>query len=940
MKSRLLIFLFIFTSILHGQTSKELLRDGLFAEESEGDLKTATEKYEALLKAFEAERKVAAVALFRLAAVKRKQGDDKAALALYEEFGKKFGSIEPQATMVRENYLAISGKEFPSGVEGFSEEDKELARIKKLEVTSPDLFPDLNGFGEYTGKGWTKVVGYLLKKGADPDYRNAIVSAASSGNLVMMKLFLGAPKKPSQTRVNEALVTSIHQRHWQLAEMLASAGANIKTMNPEILSSPTSFAFNKDEIQTVVKYGGSLDYKMRIPLHAASLGPANINQNPRILPNTEVSQYSYTKALLDAGADIEAATELEGVRALHLAAWKSDEKKMQILIDAGADLNAMTNKPPKGKNWTIAQQYYVSFAMAPIDCVPLEKISFLLDTGAKPTRNVLDKAVAAGEVELVKRLFEAGVDTKEESPRGWSLLDTALNTGNNDLVDLVLENGADLKDAKWEILTKKMKLRYARDFLYPEFVKEKDFIVTFPECGQREGVARRIKVGSELIDDLLDLKFPQRAGDPNEAYDQSNKVDLGRLTWTLFRDGGAEVIDMTQLPLPDFKSGGILEVTGFSENAFKWQEQGWSELRSHPSQPIPLALLRSQRGAFQLTLEGETWDMMLCPDLLTYDVSSFDVPQTDLAGFLRLISYGGIDYSNGPRWEIVLQREGFPEFKFEERDSSLSNFSIRKGDRIFLKEREGWLSVEKRGRPESRFIRAKIEGKPGGWIWELVDKPVKRRPSLLALLADINIGFEESELISDGVLKPSLSQFYCRRILPRMDLSRIVVRSGTKLTVINLEDKRSKRRRGEKPFDLELKGGDELLLRAKDIREPGFLDGAHQYFQDALNLTVMYQQGQEEPKLRTLRYHQPRWLSSVRGLLPISDPESVPSLRGPYLSWGMEPTPGRSRLGYSIRVDGELHEIKMVNSYWPKSGDFIVERTKSKRNRFVPKPSE
>ena len=132
MMKTFLILMWATISMAAGQTSKELLRDGLFAEESEGDLKTATEKYEALLKAFEVERKVAAVALFRLASVKRKQGDEKATLTLYEDFAKKFGDIEPQATLVKENYRALAGKDLRNGALAQTDEERKLAELKKL----------------------------------------------------------------------------------------------------------------------------------------------------------------------------------------------------------------------------------------------------------------------------------------------------------------------------------------------------------------------------------------------------------------------------------------------------------------------------------------------------------------------------------------------------------------------------------------------------------------------------------------------------------------------------------------------------------------------------------------------------------------------------------------------------------------------------------------
>jgi hypothetical protein len=79
------ILLFLLVPHVRAQTSKELLADGLFAEEANGDLKVAAEKYEALLKAFEEERTIAATALYRLAQVRRKEGNEKEEVKLLQK---------------------------------------------------------------------------------------------------------------------------------------------------------------------------------------------------------------------------------------------------------------------------------------------------------------------------------------------------------------------------------------------------------------------------------------------------------------------------------------------------------------------------------------------------------------------------------------------------------------------------------------------------------------------------------------------------------------------------------------------------------------------------------------------------------------------------------------------------------------------------------------
>ena len=64
---------------LIAEESDTLLRDALFAEEAQQDHATAIQKYTKLLSQYEKERKVAVVALFRLAEIHRKDGQTKQA---------------------------------------------------------------------------------------------------------------------------------------------------------------------------------------------------------------------------------------------------------------------------------------------------------------------------------------------------------------------------------------------------------------------------------------------------------------------------------------------------------------------------------------------------------------------------------------------------------------------------------------------------------------------------------------------------------------------------------------------------------------------------------------------------------------------------------------------------------------------------------------------
>lgn len=104
------LFLSVIPALVFGQTSKEILAEALFEEEANGNLKGATEKYESLLKVYENERKIAAIALYRLAGIAKKKGDDKREAAIYRRLITEFAGVEPQERLARQELEAMGLK--------------------------------------------------------------------------------------------------------------------------------------------------------------------------------------------------------------------------------------------------------------------------------------------------------------------------------------------------------------------------------------------------------------------------------------------------------------------------------------------------------------------------------------------------------------------------------------------------------------------------------------------------------------------------------------------------------------------------------------------------------------------------------------------------------------------------------------------------------------
>jgi tetratricopeptide (TPR) repeat protein len=88
---------------------RDLLRDGLYAEEVTRDPDAAAKHYEQLLARYSEQRDFAASALFRLAEVRHKQNRKDDAIQLYQRLLAEFPNAEAETKLARENLAALGG---------------------------------------------------------------------------------------------------------------------------------------------------------------------------------------------------------------------------------------------------------------------------------------------------------------------------------------------------------------------------------------------------------------------------------------------------------------------------------------------------------------------------------------------------------------------------------------------------------------------------------------------------------------------------------------------------------------------------------------------------------------------------------------------------------------------------------------------------------------
>ncbi|MCU0780841.1 MAG: tetratricopeptide repeat protein, partial [Akkermansiaceae bacterium] len=111
----------------------ESLRQGLYAEEVKRDPEAAAKHYAAIIAAEDRRRATVATALFRLAEVRRGQGNNDEAIALYQRLLTEFPRAEAEGKLARE-HLAALGASIPQP--GGAAADPEAAELARLQAAA------------------------------------------------------------------------------------------------------------------------------------------------------------------------------------------------------------------------------------------------------------------------------------------------------------------------------------------------------------------------------------------------------------------------------------------------------------------------------------------------------------------------------------------------------------------------------------------------------------------------------------------------------------------------------------------------------------------------------------------------------------------------------------------------------------------------------------
>jgi ankyrin repeat protein len=171
-------------------------------------------------------------------------------------------------------------------------------------------------------------------------------------------------------------------------------------------------------------------------LTLALAGTAGAAEDATLVDAAEQGKAKLVRSLLADGADVN-ATQVDGMTALHWAAYHDDLATARMLIEAGADANA-TNRYGVASLSLAATNGNAAF------------VQLLLDAGADQNvgllggETVLMTAARTGSLAAVDALLANGADPDARERRGQTALMWAASEGHLGIVNAILEAGADV----------------------------------------------------------------------------------------------------------------------------------------------------------------------------------------------------------------------------------------------------------------------------------------------------------------------------------------------------------------------------------------------------------------------------------------------------------------------------------------------------------------
>jgi len=284
---------------------------------------------------------------------------------------------------------------------------------------------------------WPELVGLLLDRGICIDGNNStgagrtddspLVGACESGhaNIVSILISRGARLDEESRTVFDhiPLVVAASNGKRDVVQLLINAGANVNEAHNYI----------------------NLWDRPYSALHAATVG----------------GHADVVEQLLTSGANV-AISDDRGYAPIHIAAERAFDTIVQVLIDAGADTNALTKHHETPLNLICVGIAEVNQPIGRVDrrLVGNDEsfvatVNLLLSHGANVNiqndagNSPLCNACVSNSRDIAKILLDSGANVNHKTKSGCPLW-TACHKSNVDLVQLLLDRGADPNPTTWE----------------------------------------------------------------------------------------------------------------------------------------------------------------------------------------------------------------------------------------------------------------------------------------------------------------------------------------------------------------------------------------------------------------------------------------------------------------------------------------------------------
>lgn len=432
-----------------------LLQQGLFEEEANQNLPAAITAYEAVVREFDKDRRLAATAVFRLGECYRKQGRTNEAVAQYQRVDKEFSDIPTVANVSRQalaRLVSAPAADLTASVdelkmEIYEEPTQEYRRIQALINNSPDLInaPDAQGFtllDKAAFEGNLDIVKLLLDSGAmvngpkQPGTR-PLHHAAAKGHKAVVDLLLsrGAKADTGAETGGTPLHLAAMRGYVEVAKSLLKAGAPVNVLAPQgvYYTTPEGTKHNNEGGGSPLHLAAFSGSEAMVKLLLETGAEVNVLDRQGMTALGRGARYpGLVKSLLEAKADPNAGR----TPAVHAAIKGSSIESLEMLLRGGGDPNLPA---PEGGGTPLQNAVWTQSPRA------IELLGeFKVDVNASQYSDGNPLFHALTHTPTLKALLATGMNPNLHRPDGWTPLHEAVAKLTLEAVELLLKAGAEV----------------------------------------------------------------------------------------------------------------------------------------------------------------------------------------------------------------------------------------------------------------------------------------------------------------------------------------------------------------------------------------------------------------------------------------------------------------------------------------------------------------